>query len=509
LDALKTAQSLNQSLFAFDQRAIFDVLFQCLPPRQAAGGLLMVTDNLKLPAPPAAPGQSALETRLSFKDAGFLESPISFKFVMRRICEAYDAMGAEGPGETAIMVDMSWALASNSATANFQNWMEAAEALVGRLGVRLISAYNRRLLIDDQLLAALRGHPVILTGAGLMPNPHWLPSALLMRGTPRAQLDHWLAAISPELAAPEPAPETHAAEGTDPMWLLRRGAEEPAEGTAETVERWKIRCFGRLRVYRQNGGQIVWDAPGGATRKTKTLFAYLLQKGGEGAEAEDLADLLWPDAASSEVARNRLHHTIRYLRQAVSPQGAGTSGDGSVLRDGSRYVLVPPERSWLDISAFEQLCRQSTAHMRSGALDEALLCLGAADRLYTGDLFADIPAGYVDDEARDWCWSKRVWLREMFFKVQRDAASIHRRRHDFSSALVHCQKALAIDPLCEIAHEEAMRVFAAQGRPDAVDRQYKLYLGALTHFDDRPSSAALKAAYEKIKNNKNNELTDQ
>jgi DNA-binding SARP family transcriptional activator len=102
-----------------------------------------------------------------------------------------------------------------------------------------------------------------------------------------------------------------------------------------------------------------------------------------------------------------------------------------------------------------------------------------------------------------------VWLREMFFKVQRDAASIHRRRHDFSSALVHCQKALAIDPLCEIAHEEAMRVFAAQGRPDAVDRQYKLYLGALTHFDDRPSSAALKAAYEKIKNNKNNELTDQ
>ena len=63
---------------------------------------------------------------------------------------------------------------------------------------------------------------------------------------------------------------------------------------------------------------------------------------------------------------------------------------------------------------------------RRGATDEALICLQAADRLYTGDLFEDIPAEYADDSERDWCWSKRYWLRDMFFKVQRDAARIHR-----------------------------------------------------------------------------------
>ena len=150
------------------------------------------------------------------------------------------------------------------------------------------------------------------------------------------------------------------------------------------------------------------------------------------------------------------------------------------------------------ISTFEQLCRQSHSHIKSGASDEALICLQAADRLYTGDLFADIPAGYADNSEHDWCWSKRYWLRDMFFKIQRDAARIHRERQDFSTALAHCQKALAIDPLCEMAHEEAMRVFRAQGRREAIDRQYKLYLDSVRHFDDRPQSASLRQIYQSL-----------
>jgi DNA-binding SARP family transcriptional activator len=152
---------------------------------------------------------------------------------------------------------------------------------------------------------------------------------------------------------------------------------------------------------------VNWDTPGGATRKTKTLFAYLLQKGGHGAATDDLADLLWPDAEDAEAARNRLYHTVRYLRLALG-QADGRGDDRKcVRRDGSRYVLVPPEHSWLDISTYEQLCRQSQGHIKAGASDEALICLQAADRLYTGDLFEDIPAEYADDSERDWCWSKR------------------------------------------------------------------------------------------------------
>ena len=131
--------------------------------------------------------------------------------------------------------------------------------------------------------------------------------------------------------------------------------------------------------------------------------------------------------------------------------------------------------------------------------DEALICLQAADRLYTGDLFEDIPAEYIDDGERDWSWTKRYWLRDMFLKVQRDAARIYRQRAEHSAALNHCHKALAIDPLCEIAHEEAMHVFKAQGRMDAIERQYALYLDSLSRFDDRPRSESLSRVFKSLR----------
>ncbi|MDU6374696.1 MAG: bacterial transcriptional activator domain-containing protein, partial [Bradyrhizobium sp.] len=190
--------------------------------------------------------------------------------------------------------------------------------------------------------------------------------------------------------------------------------------------------------------------------------------------------------------------TVRYLRLALGQSDGRDGGRNYVRREGSRYVLVPPERSWLDISTFEQLCRQSQGHIKAGASDEALICLQAADRLYTGDLFEDIPIEYADDGERDWCWSKRYWLRDMFFKVQRDAARIYLERSDYSAALAHCQKALAIDPLCEMAHAEAMQVFKAQGRREAIDRQFKLYLDSLKHFDDRPKSTSLQELHRKL-----------
>jgi two-component SAPR family response regulator len=431
----------------------------------------------------------------TFADMGFLRVPISFREVAARI-EAWVSSG-EPQGEAILVLDMSWGLETNSATANFENWPALAETLVHQAEIAVASLYNRRVLIDEQLLLALRGHPQILTARGVVDNPHWLPSRLQSRGTLREQIDFWLGEISPELQLTSAA-ALHAAEGTDPMWLLRQSAEGPAAAYPDGRDRWKIRCFGRLRIYRNDGSQVNWDAPGGATRKTKTLFAYLLQKGGHGAGTDDLADLLWPRAQDAETATNRLYHTVRYLRLVLGQSDGPDGGRKYVRRDGSRYVLVPPEHSWLDISTYEQLCRQSQGHIKAGATDEALVCLQAADRLYTGDLFEDIPAEYADSSERDWCWSKRYWLRDMFFKVQRDAARIYCERKDYSAALAHCQKALAIDPLCEMAHAEAMQVFRAQGRREAIDRQFKLYLNSLTHFDDRQDSASLRELYRKL-----------
>ena len=430
--------------------------------------------------------------------AGFQRVPISFAKVEAELV-LYLAQLIADPSNTVVVVDMGWGLQTASATANFENWMPIAAKLAVQFGVHVVSLYNRRLLIDEHLLAALRGHPAVLAHEGLIPNPHWLPSELMAHGTLREQVNYWLAGISPSMASDNPNADRHAAEGTNPMWLINRRAAEPTMAMEGSRERWKIRCFGRLRVYRADGSQVDWGNTGGATLKVKTLFAYLLHQGGKGAAADDLADLLWPEATSADVSKNRLYHTIRCLRQALAGSDQARS-ESYVLRDGANYVLVPPDRSWLDISTFEQLCRQSQSHQKTGDVDEALVCLQAADRLYTGDLFQDIPHEYIDDQDRDWCWTRRYWLRDMYLKVQRDAARIYRQRAEHSAALNHCQKALALDPLSEFAHEESMLIFAAQKRPDTIERQYAIYLESLTHFDNRAPSARLSQLYKSLRN---------
>lgn len=497
--AVSHRSSNNLAFFVTRQRSLFRTFAAAALP--ATHVLVVVLDD-KIAATARAAlrrsDRSIFFESKRFDELGFLKVPISFREIARRLHDWLASVVSDKRIQPALAVDMSWGLQTNSAAANFENWMAVAEELSSRLNVSVISLYNRRILIDEQMLAAIRGHPGILTATGVISNPHWLPAQLLNQGTLRQQIDHLLRTTVPDLDD-IPAAVEHAAEGTDPMWLLRRSADQPVTTHIGSRDRWKIRCFGRLRIYRSDGSQVDWEVSGGATRKTKTLFAYLLQKGGDGASTDELADLLWPDSRSSEAARNRLYHTIKCLRGALQP--ASPCEDKTrryLLRDGSRYVLAPPERSWLDIATFEQLCRQSQNHIKSNANDEALICLQAADRLYTGDLFQDIPSEYTDNSERDWCWSRRYWMRDMFFKVQRDAARIYRERRDYSAALIHCQKALSIDPLCEIAHEEAMHVFHAQGRRDAIDRQYKLYLTSLAHFDDRPQSGALRRTYQDL-----------
>ncbi len=498
---MASSDCTNLAFFSAQQKSLFAGFAEAQQDFVRAERIFAVVANDKAIAAVKAlakrSNKNVVVEAKTFAELAFLRVPISFREVASRINAWIASASGEHKGTAILAVDMSWGLETNSAAANFESWLAVAEDLANQAKVAVASLYNRRVLIDEQLLAALRGHPRILTEAGIVENPHWLPAGLLLRGTLREQVDYWLGSVSPELGL-APLPAQHAAEGADPMWLLRRSAEEPVAAYVDSRDRWKIRCFGRLRIYRNDGSQVNWDTPGGATRKTKTLFAYLLQKGGHGAGTDDLADLLWPDAEDIEAARNRLYHTVRYLRLALGQTSGRDSDRKYILRDGSRYVLVPPERSWLDISTYEQLCRQSQGHIKAGASDEALICLQAADRLYTGDLFEDIPAQYADDSERDWCWSKRYWLRDMFFKVQRDAARIYHERKDYSAALAHCQKALSIDPLCEIAHAEAMQVFASQGRREAIDRQYKLYLDSLSHFDDRPKSASLRETYQKL-----------
>ena len=462
------ANPLNISLICGDAGDYFvtDALKQLA---LETGALLIADDPDFLPDYPK-------QTRLDFSQVGLDDIPIKMAEVSGRIQAAVEAL----PFVSVVIVDMRWGAGTISATANFERWGGFCDRISEGTQVPIVSIYARSLMIEDQMLAAVRGHSHFLAPSGLYDNPFWLPPAYQTGATISQQIGFVLGRLVPDYEDALVQDDGEAS-GANPQWITVPRRLRPRMGKDDI---WKIRCFGRLRIYLSDGSQIKWDIPGSAPRKTKTLFAYLLQRGEKGASTDLLAELLWSEEPDENKKRKRLHHAITMLRNTLG-------GAGFVRRNGNYYTLVPPEGTWIDIATFEQLCNRAKVLSKSEKLEDAIALLDAADRLYSGELFEDLPAAYFENDMENWVVPKREWFRDMALKVLRDKAAILRQRGRFRDALSSCQKALQMDAVCEIAHAEAMRIFHAQNRADAIARQYRQYLSSMDAMELKPETDTL------------------
>ncbi|MEN8658243.1 BTAD domain-containing putative transcriptional regulator [Marivita sp.] len=433
-------------------------------------GALIVADN------PSFLSEYPTQARLDFTQTGLDDIPIKLTEVSARIQAAVKSTQFV----SVVIVDMRWGSGTISATANFDRWGGFCDRIVEDTQVSIVSVYARSLMIEDQMLAAVRGHSHFLAPSGLYDNPFWLPPAYQAEATISQQIGFVLGRLVPDYEE-TPVHDDGEASGANPQWITAPRDLRPRVGKDEI---WKIRCFGRLRVYLSDGSQIKWDIPGSAPRKSKLLFAYLLQRGEKGAPTDLLAELLWSDEPDETKKRNRLYHAVAMLRKTLG-------GTEFVRRNGNYYTLVPPDGTWIDIATFEQLCNRAKVLSKADKIEDAVALLDAADRLYSGDLFEDLPTTFFENDMENWVGPKREWFRDMALKVLRDKAAILRQRGRFRDALASCQKALQMDGLCEIAHAEAMRIFHAQNRADAITRQYRQYLSAMDAMDLEPETNAL------------------
>ncbi len=441
---------------------------------------LLVSSN-KLPIANITPNR-----QINFASAGLETLPLNLESIRQALYRELQKAGESAQ----LIVDMSWGLSSVSAFANFELWGMLCDQLNGETGQAIISIYNRDVLIEDQLLAAMRGHREFISPAGVHENPFWLPPNLLQRTSLMQQIDFQLGRIMPDYdyQSAAGAEDQSAASGANPEWIRPPRRVRPLRGADV---RWKIRCFGQLRVYTANSQLINWQIPGSAPKKTRALFAYLLQRGEKGASAERIAEFLWPQEDNEDTKRSRLHHCIAMLRKTLGHKDY-------LQRTGDYYQLIPPPGSWIDVANFEQLCRQSKVMTSEGHNDNALNVLRAAERLYTGDLFEDLLPEYVESEMEDWCLPQRQWFREMAMKVHRDLAELLRLNGQFKEAMVSCRKALEMDAACEMAHAEAMSILHTQSRFDAVERQYRQYLAALAKLGVHEASSNMRQLFNKM-----------
>lgn len=397
--------------------------------------------------------------------------------------------------ECCIWIEMTWAIRSPSGDIYLRELQEAFQEVLTTLPkLTIICLYHETILLEEQLWQSLLAHPYVITGAGTwLDNPHFIPATFLRKNQLGPRYRYWLS----QLDASRPAVSAIPEKSTNSYAVDR----DFSSGIAKTTEgRWKIRCFGDLRIHRENGELIDWSTKAGATKKIKTLFAFLLSRGERGAQAEELADLLWPQAEDSLQALNRLYHVVRYLRVVLGGP-AEAKKSSFILHQGNSYFLRLPFDSWIDLPMFQELCFKGNQFLKDQQYDQVRLCYEAAERLYSGPVFQDIPTKYLDSPENDWLWRRRLWYQEMYHKLLYSLAGVYREMGDLALALKYCDKALVEDPSLEAAHKEKMLTLAASERWDALHRHYRVYLETQKKFNAGPPAEEIRQLYLNLSKN--------
>lgn len=193
------------------------------------------------------------------------------------------------------------------------------------------------------------------------------------------------------------------------------------------------------------------------SQKTAQLLAYLAYYRKRPHSREVLIEMLWPEC-EPEAGRHSLSVALSSLRSQLDPAGAGTND--TVLVVDRHCAALNPAKVTTDVSDFEAALKCAA---QSDNDSGPMASLQIAIELYAGELLP----GYYDE----WILPEQQRLNELYFQALRQAVLQSERDGDVGAALQYAIRWIGADRLCEEAHREVVRLYAAAGRPDAAMRQ--------------------------------------
>lgn len=240
----------------------------------------------------------------------------------------------------------------------------------------------------------------------------------------------------------------------------------------------RIRLLGGLSVAFDGRRVGTVDAP-----RLQSLLAYLLLHCEAPQPREHVAFLFWPDSQESQ-SRTNLRQALFLLRRALP------DADRFLEVGGATVCWRAEAGFWLDVAEFDDLTARAEAARRAGASSELRAALGAAVRLYAGDL---LPGCYDD-----WLVPERERLRAAFLRAAELLAELQELERDYRGAISWARRLLEHDPVNEFACQRLMRLCALSGDRAAALRVYHGCATALAREVGIAPSAATRAAYERL-----------
>ncbi len=242
----------------------------------------------------------------------------------------------------------------------------------------------------------------------------------------------------------------------------------------------RISLFQSLRA---RAGEL--DLPPPPRHETAQLWIYLLLHREVELRRDRVAFELWPDVPEA-TAKARLRRNLHRLRTTLP-----RSSDDQAWIVSTSHMLRwnPAVECWIDIDAFESLCRRVQALDPRDDASAVRACLEQAVALYVGDLLVGFDDAWLD--------AHRQRLRASFVRALNDLGAAQTLLGDLDAARATSEALLACDPLHEVATARLMRLLWAReerGAAVAVYEQFRDGLAQAHGLAPLPTTTALDAA---------------
>jgi len=161
------------------------------------------------------------------------------------------------------------------------------------------------------------------------------------------------------------------------------------------------------------------------------------------------------------------------VRTMLDP--ARASADSVVVADPASIAL-DVRRVTVDVLSFVAEAEHGLRLLARGETAVAALVLAAAERAYTGDVFADEPYD-------DWAVPVREEIRAVYLRVVRALADLARESGDTGAAVGYLHRILAKDPYDEPAHRTLVETLVGAGSHGEARRAFQRYADAMRALD--------------------------
>lgn len=257
------------------------------------------------------------------------------------------------------------------------------------------------------------------------------------------------------------------------MPALRRDLRRIPQAVTLAAPRLSVQSLGWTKVT-VNAQTVDWP-----TQSVCELF-FLFLTSQKMLSKDQVAEALWPGLEEPERVKQRFKNEVYRLRRAVGFADI-------ILLDGENYRFNRSIDYDHDLEDFETYLTRGRAAKTEA---ERVENYEKAVRLVKGPYLADIGAA--------WATLDRERIQRLFLDAAIQLAEIYGGRGDSENALEASRRALELDPVCEPAHQLAMRAHAARDDRAAIARQYQACREASERLFGLPPSEETETLYHKL-----------